>query len=193
MKIWTLIIICFACLLRSNSYARIGETLTQCEERYGARIRSSDKITICMVFYTQKTDAKFDIDDSGIVFYRKAEYCFFQTQNYSIGISFTNKIADSIWFMKIASNTGNIITPIELSEYEINKFLEANKGDGEWTLSKKDNTNAASRNWRCLKNKQVAYLTDKKYLKITTNSKINNDANEIVGEWEKEKEVLEKF
>lgn len=100
--------IVLAVMLPSWSWARLGETPEQCEERYGAPIPNKELPTVIP----------------------RASVLCYHARGFKILIVFTNGKAGQIFYQKLMEN------PYEeakaLSEAEINWLLEANAGGKTW-------------------------------------------------------------
>jgi hypothetical protein len=188
MKKILLTIVCVIGLLENNSYARIGETLAQCEERYGKRITKEYSIRKHAVWMLHLPIIGNEIKRNGEVNLFGQTYSFFEKDKYIICVSFHDKIVETIRFMKREYEIeGN---PDALTDEEISIFLEANKGDDDWVEQSRKNI------WISRKRQNEASLMAN-VLSIKTKqffdrfSKEKDEKNKV--DSERKKEVLKKF
>ena len=134
MKKILLTIVCVIGLLENNSYARIGETLAQCEARYGSRITKADLIREYLLWMVSPAP-RDAIGKNGEVNLFGSIYYFFKTGDYVICCKLFDDKIEAIRFMK---NETWERKPVKLDEKEIYTFLKANKCEDEWVDRDRD-------------------------------------------------------
>lgn len=127
-------------LCESKCYARIGETLEQCEKRYGKRITEKEKLRnyaewMHGVFLSRNVRPKLfgdlvsdKIKENGEVAVRDDVYYFFRLEEYVICVKLNSDKVDAIRFMK-SYKWDDKPTRIKLSSEEKDAFIGANTGE----------------------------------------------------------------
>ena len=137
MKQLLLISVCLMLLSGIKCYARIGETLEQCEKRYGKIITDKKKIFIYGFFLSDliTNDKKIGKDVMGFITNDKEigkdggvkingeTYYFFRLDQYGICVKLFEEKVDAIRFIKF----GEWDLPVELSKVEMDAFIHANE------------------------------------------------------------------
>jgi hypothetical protein len=128
MKAKILLIISIFIISGSHAYSRIGESLAECEGRYGKRLTDFRSI----VEYGRKLGlpiSLYDISKNGEVISEGDSYSFFKVDNYLIAALFVANKVERINFMREYE--------VPLSSEEVAAFLSANSGSGSWDESEK--------------------------------------------------------
>lgn len=124
MKKILLITACLMLLCEGKCYARIGETLEQCEERYGKRITRKTDLLLYANWLLDKFidhDSK-DFGINGEVKYSDETYYFFRMDEYIICLKLDEGKVDEIIFYK----TYRYYTPRDISKGEKDAIVGAN-------------------------------------------------------------------
>lgn len=128
---------CLLLLLEDKCYARIGETLEQCEQRYGKRITKKEKLqdySLWMVGIALSRNTRPElfgewvsgnIGNNGEVKMNGDVYSFFRLDEYVICVKFYNGRVDAIRFMNSYEWDTKPIK-IKLSDKEKEAFIGAN-------------------------------------------------------------------
>ena len=117
-----------ACLMlcEVNCYARIGETLEQCEKRYGKRIADKTEIRNYLISMGMRLDEEkfgqnWELISGDYLLY------FFRLELYVISLKFYNNKVVGLMVMKNISLRDG---PMKMSDEEINTIINANiKGE----------------------------------------------------------------
>jgi len=163
-------------------YARIGETLEQCEKRYGKIITDKNKIFIYGLFLSGFITNDKEIGNDGGVKINGETYYFFRLDQYGICVKLFEEKVDAIRFIKF----GEWDLPVELSKVEMDAFIHANEHVKECVnyvngMGGKKYLNEAGGN--------ILVITTKEY-----NNKIEKQKELLKKEEdEKQKNVLKKF
>jgi hypothetical protein len=137
MKKLLLITACLMLLCEVKCYARIGETLEQCEKRYGKRITKKEELqnySLWMVGIALSRNTRPElfgkwvsgnIGKNGEVKIDGDMYSFFRLDDYVICVKFDNEKVDSIRFMKSYKGDDEP-RKIKLSKEEKEAFISSN-------------------------------------------------------------------
>lgn len=123
MKKLLLISVCLMLLSGIKCYARIGETLEQCEKRYGKRITDREKIGSYKAFVIGAVERDSEIKKDGGAKINGETYYFFRLDQYGICVKLFEDKVDAIRFIKF----GEWDLPVKLSKLEMDAFIHANK------------------------------------------------------------------
>ena len=129
MKQLLLMTACLLLLCENKCYARIGETLEECEKRYGKRITDKSDIMQSAIWMLGYVDEK-NIGKSGEIKMLDGTYCFFRLDKYVIYIELFNGKVDSIGVVNHPLWNRNS-SPIEMSKKEIDAIIDANTKEVE--------------------------------------------------------------
>ena len=196
MKI-LLTIVCVIGLLENNCYARIGETLAQCDKRYGVRITDVGKIKkyyfLVIKYRNRNYDIKINdyvkINNSGEVDLRDlyGNSCFFyRSLNFITMVEFYDKKAERITFFKL-NESDSMENQQILSNDILKLLLMANLGKVEWTNKNSDRWEEVSASGDTFLNDENLFLT------ITSFDYYLREVARSENFIKQEKEILGKF
>jgi len=173
MKKLLLITVCFMLLCEGKCYARIGETLEQCEERYGKRITDKTELQSYArwLFFKIGSDNK-DFGRNGEVKESGEIYYFFRLDEFVICLKLDKGKVDEIIFSKSDKYDAQ---PREMYKEEIDAIVGAN------TKEIKCNHFVSRRKTLIIRTEEYKIKLDKKY------------ADDEKEREEKQKNVLKKF
>ena len=109
-------------LCEDKCYARIGETLEQCEKRYGKRITDKHDIKINAIWMLGK-NSHVGISSSGAVEWFHETHYFFRLDKYVICLKFDKGKVDEI---KVSKPDKYSAQPLDMSSEEIDAIVSAN-------------------------------------------------------------------
>ena len=178
---------CLLLLCEDKCYARIGETLEQCEKRYGKRITDREKIGLYKAFVIGAFELDSKIEKDGGAKINGETYYFFRLDRYGICVKLLEDKVDVIRFIKF----GEWDLPVKLSKLEMDAFIHANKNVEECVnyvngLRGKNYVNGADGD---MADGYILVITTKEY-----NNKIEKQKELLKKEQDdKAKNVLKKF
>ena len=122
-------IVCLLLLSEAKCYARMGETLEQCERRYGKRIKDKFELTRYQLWILNSIphlemrhigrDGALKVDDE--------TYYFFRLDEFVICVKFGGNKVDEIRFAKLSKFSGDGVEEISIKEIDV--IVAANKTD----------------------------------------------------------------
>jgi hypothetical protein len=138
MKKLLFITVCLMLLYEGKCYARIGETLEECEKRYGKRIAEKEKLQdyanwmLGVAFsrvdlpkiFGERVSDKFD--ENGGLKIKRETYYFFRLDEFVICVKLYNDKVDAIRFMKSYPEYDNKPIRRMMSEDEKMALISAN-------------------------------------------------------------------
>lgn len=179
------------CLLGVRLNARLGESVEECEKRYGNRLTDSREIMGYSIWFGTLISPldKEAVKKNGEVTIFGDTYGFFRVDRYIISVLFIDNKAERIAFIKMGKYDTR---PEKLSADEMIAFLSANKGENgsdEWTK-------ASDNKWKNEgSGRQASYGADQ--LRIDTAENVDRMRKRVEDSKEanrkKQKEVLRKF
>lgn len=124
-------LLCVLCLMQLQASARLGESLEECEKRYGQRVVSKSSISqycVWLGIMVSPLDKKSVKDDGEVRDFLGDSYRLFKMDKYVIAAAFENGKVECLRVIKydIVKETSEKMDPDEIAA-----LLNANRGAGD--------------------------------------------------------------